>query len=217
MIALNIQLFEKDLFHIDLLELLFKFSFNIVFAFLIIRVLYYPSNKKKEFLFSYFLINILIFSMCALLRSVNLDTGFALGLFAVFGIIRYRTEAIPIKEMTYLFIIIGVAVINSLWNNKISISEILAVNTIIVICTFLIEKMWLLENESTKMITYERIDLIKPENHQELMTDLKARTGLNIHKFIIKDVDFLRDVAKIEIAYFNNEEQADFMDESIKS
>lgn len=189
----------------DLNKLLFKLSINFIFAFIIIRMLYYPSGKKKEFLFSYFLINILVFSMCALLRNVNLDTGFALGLFAVFGIIRYRTEAIPIKEMTYLFIIIGIGVINALWNKKISVLEIVAVNSIIIIVTYAVERLWFLKSEFTKSIAYERIDLIKPENHPELLIDLEERTGLNINKFEIEDIDFLKDTAKIKIYYFNHE------------
>lgn len=189
----------------DLNILLFKLSINFIFAFIIIRLLYYPSGKKKEFLFSYFLINILVFSMCALLRNVNLDTGFALGLFAVFGIIRYRTEAIPIKEMTYLFIIIGIGVINALWNKKISVLEIVAVNSIIILVTYAVEKLWLLKSEFTKLISYEKIDLIKPENHKELLADLENRTGLEINKFEIEDIDFLKDTARIKIFYYNIE------------
>ena len=130
-----------------------------------------------------------------------MEMGFALGLFAVFGILRYRTEAIPIRQMTYLFIVIGLSMINSLGNKSISWFEILLANGIITIITYLIDRVWFNTIELTKTILYEKIELIKPENEQELIEDLKQRTGLQIVAVKIDKVDFLRDTAQIKIYY----------------
>tara|TARA_B100001115_G_C15513365_1_gene243306 strand:- start:89 stop:484 length:396 start_codon:yes stop_codon:yes gene_type:complete len=130
-----------------------------------------------------------------------MEMGFALGLFAVFGILRYRTEAIPIRQMTYLFIVIGLSMINSLANKSISWLEILLANAIITIITYLIDRVWFSTIELTKTILYEKIELIKPENEQELIEDLKQRTGLKIVAVKVDKVDFLRDTAQIKIYY----------------
>ena len=130
-----------------------------------------------------------------------MEMGFALGLFAVFGILRYRTEAIPIRQMTYLFIVIGLSMINSLANKSISWLEILLANAIITIITYLIDRVWFSTIELTKTILYEKIELIKPENEQELIEDLKQRTGLQIVAVKVDKVDFLRDTAQITIYY----------------
>lgn len=196
----------------DFSELLIRFIFNFLIAFVLIRVIYYPTHRRKDYLFTFFLFNILIFFICILLNSVKLKLGFAFGLFAVFGILRYRTEQLPIKEMTYLFMIIAVAIINSLTSNKISLVEVLFANITIVIATFLLEKVWLLKHESRKTITYERIENIKPENHQLLIDDLKERTGLKIHRIQIGKVDFLRDTANIRIFYFEEGESTSYDD-----
>jgi hypothetical protein len=127
--------------------------------------------------------------------------GFALGLFAVFGILRYRTEAIPIRQMTYLFIVIGISMINSLANKSISILEIIFTNGFITLITYLIDRVWFQTLELKKVITYEKIDLIIPRKQNELIEDLKERTGLPIHAVKIEKIDFLRDTASITIFY----------------
>jgi len=129
--------------------------------------------------------------------------GFALGLFAIFGIIRYRTINIPIKEMTYLFIIIGVSVINALANKKISYSELLFTNVAIVAIVWGFERIWFLKHESTKMILYEKIELIKPENYSLLLQDLNTRTGLDINRIEIGKINFMRDTVEVKIFYYN--------------
>jgi hypothetical protein len=120
----------------DFTELVFRFSINFIVAFVVIRMLYYPSAKRKDYLFTYFIFNMLIFFVSFLMSSVKLQLGFAFGLFAVFGILRYRTEPLPIKEMTYLFIVISIAVINALANKKISFFELAFTNTVIMAFTF---------------------------------------------------------------------------------
>lgn len=186
----------------DFFELLFRTFFNLIVVLLIARYIYYPVTKNKDYLFTYLLISVSVFILCFLLDNVKLQLGFALGLFAIFGIIRYRTDAMPIKEMTYLFLIIGISVVNALANKKISYAELVFANLLIVLLTFGLEKLWLLKHESRKNIIYEKIDLIKPENQTKLLEDLNARTGLDIVRYEIRKIDFLKDIAYIRIFYY---------------
>jgi hypothetical protein len=144
--------------------------------------------------------------MCFLLESVKLQLGFALGLFAVFGIIRYRTTTIPIKEMTYLFVVIGLSVVNALANKKVSYAELLFTNFIVVAATLFIEKFKNLENESFTIVLYEKIELVNPERKQELMQDLENRLGIKISRIEISQVDFQKDIAKILVFFFKSEQ-----------
>jgi len=197
----------------DFLQLLLRFSFNLVILLILIRLLYYPVAKRKDYLFTYILLGTAIFLLCFLLENVKLQLGLALGLFAIFGILRYRTSQIPIKEMTYLFIVICISVINALANKKVSYVELLFTNLIIIVVTFSLEKLWLLKHESRKTIMYEKIDLIKPENYQMLLKDLEKRTGLKINRVEVGRVDFLRDVARLTIYYFEPTNQVNISDE----
>jgi hypothetical protein len=200
----------------DLLGMVIRLSLHLAFIFLLVRVIYYPIAKRKDFLFTYFLFSISIFLMCFLLESVKLEMGFALGLFAVFGIIRYRTDAIPIKEMTYLFIIIGMSVMNALINKKISLAELTFANLSIIALTYGLEKVWLLRHESQKIIVYERIDLIVASKRAEMILDIETRTGIKINRIEIGKLDFLRDTALVKI-YFYEDQQPGQMDESLTS
>ena len=149
------------------------------------------------------LISTAIFLLCYLLANVHLDLAFALGLFAIFGIIRYRTDAIPIKEMTYLFVIIGLAVMNALVAG-ISIAEIALANVVLIGLAYGLEKVWLLRHESRKIILYERIDLVKAGNRVALKKDLEERTGIKINRVEVGRIDFLRDTALIKIFFFED-------------
>lgn len=195
----------------DFLKLLFRFLFNFVFIFGIVRLVYYRKQQNKEYLFTYFLLGCVIFLLCFLLDNVKLQLGFALGLFAIFGILRYRTDTIPIKEMTYLFVVIGLSVINALANKKISYAELLFTNTVVFFMVYGYEYLWLKESTLSKKILYEKIDLIKEENRKELIEDLENRTGLDIEWVEVGSIDFLRDVANLVIHYHEspqtNEEQ----------
>jgi hypothetical protein len=197
----------------DFLELILRFSFNFLVLLVLVRVLYYPLAKRKDYLFTYILIGTTVFLLCFLLENVKLQLGLALGLFAIFGIIRYRTNAIPIKEMTYLFIVIIVAVINALANKKVSYTELFFTNLAVIIITFSLERLWLLKHESRKTILYEKIDLIKPENYQLLLEDLEKRTGLKINRIEVGRVNFVRDVARVTIYYFEPSNRVNISDE----
>ncbi|MBN2349001.1 MAG: DUF4956 domain-containing protein [Bacteroidales bacterium] len=187
---------------VDFLELVTRFSFNLLVTVILVRYLYYPVTQRKDYLFTNILIGSSVFLLCFLLDNVKLQLGFALGLFAVFGIIRYRTNPIPIKEMTYLFIIIGISVINALANKKVSYAELVFTNLVIVLITFLLEKVFLLKHESSKTILYEKINLIRPDKREELLKDLEERTGITIRRIEIGRIDFLRDTARIKIFYY---------------
>ena len=188
----------------DFWRLLLKTLFNLSIVLVLARGVYYPLTKNKDYLFTYLLISLTVFVLCVLLDDVKLQLGFALGLFAIFGIIRYRTDPIPIKEMTYLFLVIGISVVNALANKKISHAELLFANLVIVFVTYGMERLWLLKHESRKNIVYEKIELIVPERHGDLLADLKKRTGIDIIRFEIKRIDFLRDVANICIFYYED-------------
>lgn len=195
-----------DIIHIsDFFELLLRFVFNLTIVVIIVRGLYYPLARRKDYLFTYILISSVVFLLCILLENVKLQLGFAFGLFAIFGILRYRTNAIPIKEMTYLFLIIGISVVNALANKKVSWVELLFTNLAIMGIIYALERVWLVKHESSKVIIYEKIDLIKPEKYDLLKKDLEERTGLNINRIEVGRIDFLRDTAKLVIHYFETQ------------
>lgn len=186
----------------DFIELVSRFVLNTVVIVLLVRWLYYSTARRKDYLFTFILISTVVFLLCFMLESVKLQIGFALGLFAIFGIIRYRTDAIPIKEMTYLFIAIGISVINALASEKTSIVDLIFANSVIIFITFGFEKLWLLKHESQKVIIYEKIDLIKPEKREELIRDLCERTGIKkINRLETGKIDFLKDTCIITIYY----------------
>lgn len=197
---LDIPIFDDDFY-----KMIFRFALNISFLSIIIRGLYYSTTRRKNYLFTYYMIGIIVFFICFTLKKFELDLGMALGLFAIFGIIRYRTDPIDIREMTYLFVVIGVSVINSLANQKMSYAELLCGNLVIISFLYFIEKKWLIKTKEEKTIQYDIIENIKPENRALLKEDLEQRTGLNICSITIGNVDFLKDSATIKISYFINE------------
>lgn len=200
------DLFDLILFNEDVYMLIFRLLINLFFMTLIIRFLYYPISKRKDYLFSYYLIGIIIFFLCFGLKKMEIDNGMGFALFAIFGIIRYRTDAIEIKEMTYLFLIIGMSVINSLASNKVSIAEMAIVNMSLVAITYGLERVWLLKHETRKTVVYERIDLIQPDRMEEMKSDIEMRTGLNINRVEVGKIDFLNDTAQVRIYYFDDDQ-----------
>lgn len=214
----KISLFITDIFKIGgfeifnfsgLLELIGRFSLNLIVILILVRWLYFSTTKRKDYLFTYILISSIVFLLCFLLANVMLQVGFALGLFAIFGIIRYRTNTMPIKEMTYLFLIIGISVINALSGTATSIFEVFFTNCILVFITYGLEKRWLLKHESSKNIVYEKINLIKPEHYNELIEDLQTRTGIKkITHVEIGEIDFLRDICHLKI-FFETTDKVD--------
>lgn len=213
LLATSSQIFGIELINApDFGELLLRFFLNLAVIIVIVRYLYYNTSRQKDYLFSYVMISTVVFLLCFLLNSVKLQIGFALGLFAIFGIIRYRTDSISIKDMTFLFIVIGISVINALANKKISYAELFFTNLIIIFLVWVMEKIWLVNREGKKMIEYEKIALIKPDKEAELIADLKERTGLDITRVEIGKIDFLKDSARIRI-FFNIKEHGKNLEE----
>ncbi len=190
----------------DFYGLILRLVINLLFLTLLIRVLYYTKTRRKDYLFTYYLIGTITFFLCFGLMQMDIDTGMGLGLFAIFGIIRYRTDAIEIKEMTYLFMVIGISVVNALASNELSISEVAVINIFVVLLTYLLENVWLVKHETRKTINYERIDLIKPDKQDLLKADLEKRTGLTINRVEVGKIDFLNDTAQVRIYYFADDQ-----------
>ncbi len=208
---LNIELMNWE----DFFDLILRSVFNLGIIILIVRYLYYKKTRRKDYLFTYILISLVVFFMVFLLENVKLELGFALGLFAIFGIIRYRTQQIPIREMTYLFLVIGVSVINALANKKVSYAELIFTNFAILAITYLLEHVFLMRHESRKTINYERVDLIKLDKRRELILDLEERTGLKINRVEIGRIDYLRDSVRVFIYYFESDNMPNFADDEL--
>jgi len=186
---------------LELSNLIIRFGFNLSVAFIIIKLIYQRDHNNNDFVFTYFMFNSLIFFFASILGSITINMGFAFGLFAVFAILRYRTDPIPIKEMTYLFIVITIGVINALSGDEVSIGALVFTNTALVGLTYFLEKYWQNNLLVSMNIDYEKIENVKPENHEALLADLKERTGLNIQDFQFYRMNFLRDTARIKIYY----------------
>jgi len=188
-------------FSSELLNLIIRFGFNLSIAFIIIKLIYHRNHTNNDFVFTYFMFNSLIFFFAFLLGKITINIGFAFGMFAVFAILRYRTNPIPIKEMTYLFIVITIGVINALSNSEVSFAALLFTNIALVSLTYFLETYWQKNLLARITIEYEKIENIKPENRDTLLADLKERTGLNIQSFEFRRMNFLRDTARIRIYY----------------
>jgi len=192
----------------DFGKLLFRLVFNVGVLFVLIKLIYdNGATGRHEFIFTYFALGVSIFLLCFLLEDVKLELGFALGLFAVFGILKYRTDPIPIREMTYLFVVIGIAVVNALANKKVSFAELFLTNAAILLCVFLLEN-WLFKNEGHIDVVYERIEKIRTEDRQALIEDVEKRTGLKVKRVDFTKIDFLKDIAYLRVYYVKEKRAA---------
>ncbi|MCP4219521.1 MAG: DUF4956 domain-containing protein, partial [bacterium] len=170
----------------NLLDLMVRFGYNFGTAFIIIVWIYYPREKKREYLFTFFVFNMLIFFVCAFLKTIIVNIGFAFGLFAIFTILRYRTETIPIREMTYQFMVITLGAVNGLAENGSWHPELVLIDVIVIVGIFLLDGNIFFKEEFSQSIQYEKIDLIMPAKRAELLDDLRERTGLNIRRIKIE-------------------------------
>ena len=182
-----------------------RFSFNLFIAFVIIKLIYHRDYKGNDFVFTYFMFNTLIFFFAYILGNLDINMAFGFGLFAVFAILRYRTDPIPIKEMTYLFIVITIGVINALSTNQVVFEELIFANVAIVVMTFFLEKYWVsnlvVKDYRIKTIVYNDMDMIKPENYQKLLDDVVKKTGLQIIDCKVGRINFLENWANVKIYY----------------
>ena len=193
------RVFGIKFYDSDFWELLLRLALNYSVAFIIIRLIYKPTRKDSEYVFTYLIFSPLVFFICHLFKSVDLSIGFAFGLFAVFSILRYRTTTIPVKEMTYMFVIIAVAVINALSTKKVSYLELFFTNFIIIAITAILERSWATKGLVAQTLFYENIENIHPSKADVLRQDLSDRLGQEIVRYEIQELDYLRDVAKIVV------------------
>ena len=172
---------------------------NMAAVLLIIFFIYYPNYRKLDNIFTFVIFNLVIFLLTFVLKYVKLSMGAAFGLFAVFSMLRYRTAGISMKDMTYLFIFIALGLISAI---QLEILQLLTITGLIVAGTFIMDSKYIIKRELCKTVQYENIELIKPGHKEELMEDLKNRTGLNIHRVTINKINFLRDTASVKIYYY---------------
>ncbi|MFZ4614233.1 MAG: DUF4956 domain-containing protein [Bacteroidia bacterium] len=196
-----------------IIKTLSKFSWRLIIdlfsVFVLVRFVYFPIYKHRELFFTFFIFNLIIFLICFLLNKVELSMGAAFGLFAVFSMLRYRTEDISIKDMTYLFLVIAMGLIAAVTkikdtNDLYEYIFLAIVNAIIIVITYLLESNLLMKKEFVKIINYENINLVQSNREAELIADISARTGINVHRISIQKIDFLRDAAQIKIYYYEN-------------
>lgn len=184
----------------SLLQLLFRFAINLLVCWLVVGLFYYRKSQRRDYYFTFMMFGVTVFLMIFLMDNVKVQIGFALGLFAIFGMIRYRTETIPIREMTYLFAVIGVSVINGL-AMTVSYAELGVTNLLVVLAVWILERFKYKHRLDSKIILYEKIELIKVGRERELIADLHDRTGLDIQKVEVGHIDFLKDTAYVKVYY----------------
>lgn len=183
------------------MELIVPLSLNLLFTTTVVRWVYYRLYRDRDYTFTYFLINLVTFSIAYLLSHVPVEMGFALGLFAVFGILRYRTEAIPVRNLTYLFVVIGIALVNALANGGITTVELMATNVVIAGTVAVLEAASFSAREHSRLICYDRLDLLSPDATDELIADLRKRTHLPVERVEIGNVDLVRDCVDVVVHY----------------
>ncbi|MHC1778357.1 MAG: DUF4956 domain-containing protein [Lentimicrobium sp.] len=181
------------------IKFVYSILIDITSMLIIFGLIYFPNYRNKEFMFTFFIFNIIIFIITFVLNKTSISMGAAFGLFAVFSMLRYRTEGISMKEMTYLLLAIALGLINAI---GLSLLPISVFNLILVLFIFVLDHPLIFKQEQSKAIAYENIEMIKPENHQLLLDDLCKRTGLNIHRFTISSIDFLKDATSIVVYYY---------------
>ena len=185
---------------VSLVQMFCSFALNFVVVWIIVHFFYYPKARRRDYYFTFILLASSIFMMIYLMDGSKMEIGAALGLFAVFGIIRYRTESVPIREMTYLFFLVALSVVNGTTSN-LSVVESVAANVIFICVVFLAERLLIADKEGCKFVQYDNIDLIQPEKSAELKADLEKRLGLKILRVEVGAVDFLRDMAMLRVYY----------------
>ena len=185
----------------ELISLILGAGLNLLVALVIVRFIYYPGTQDKNYVFTFLAFNTVIYFVLGMLTDSTLSVGVGFGLFAIFSVLRYRTDEIPIREMTYLFVIIALPVMNSLLAINDAIPVLIAANAFVVALLYVLERGWGFRYEVSKKITYERIELITPANSEALLADLRQRTGLPIKRAAVGRIDFSRDTAEITVYY----------------
>ncbi|MCI7315535.1 MAG: DUF4956 domain-containing protein [Bacteroidales bacterium] len=190
---------------------------NLITVWVVVHFFYYPKGRRRDYYFTFIMLSVSIFMLIALLLqdSADMGIGAALGLFAIFGIIRYRTESVPIREMTYLFFLVALSVLNGKSDNLTLLEQII-VNAAFVVCVWICENFLTHSNEGCKFVKYDNIELIKPERYDELKADLEERLGLKIIRVEVGAVDFLTDMTMLRVFYLDSEKRIKSVDRQLK-
>ncbi|MBQ6742546.1 MAG: DUF4956 domain-containing protein [Bacteroidales bacterium] len=204
---LNIQLFDGP----ALGKMLILFGINLLVCWIITHFFYYRKSHKREYYFTYMLFSTAIFFILYQLQNMSVEVGVALGLFGIFSMIRYRTEQLPIREMTYLFVLIAISIINGAGMAS-SYASFIATNIIFILLVWVLEAAGMSNRKAQKIITYEKIALIKPDRREELLADLRERTGLEIVKVQVGSINFLKDTAFLKVTYLPDDSEPNDID-----
>jgi hypothetical protein len=204
---LNIQVFDGP----ALGKLLILFGINLLVCWIITHFFYYRKSRRRDYYFTYILFSSAIFFILYQLQNMSVEVGVALGLFGIFSMIRYRTEQLPIREMTYLFVLIAISIINGAGMAS-SYASFIATNVIFILLIGVLEAAGMSNRKAQKIITYEKIELIKPERRAELLADLRERTGLEIVKVQVGSIDFLKDTAFLKVTYLPDDPEPNDID-----
>ncbi|MDH8701948.1 hypothetical protein M2138_001300 [Dysgonomonadaceae bacterium PH5-43] len=204
---MGVSLYDPNI----LLMLLIRFAANLLVCWIIIQFFYYRKSVRKDYYFTFMLFSCTIFLLLFILQNLSMEFGFALGLFCIFGMIRYRTETVAIREMTYLFVIIGISAVNGL-SMDVDYTTLTVANLLFIAIIWVLESNKFVKHTSTKIVLYEKIALVKPDKHAELIADLKDRTGLDVTKVEVGHIDFLRDVAFLKVYYKVNSDEINTID-----
>ena len=192
-------------------RMLILFGVNLLVCWIITHFFYYRKSRRGDYYFTYMLFSMAIFFILYLLQNMKVEVGIALGLFGIFSMIRYRTEQLPIREMTYLFVLIGISIINGA-GMATSYVSFVSVNVLFILVVWVLEAVGMANRKAQKIITYEKIGLIKPDRREELMADLRERTGLDIVKVQVGSIDFLRDTALLKVTYIPDDPEPNDVD-----
>jgi hypothetical protein len=195
-----------------ILEFGVRYALNLIVTFVLIRTFYYARHKNKDFVFTFFLFNSVLFLICFLLSSTKIELGFSFGLFAIFSIFRYRTVTVPVREMGYFFLTVTVGIINALANLSDTLLLLMICNLLILILTYILDGNLGLEHESFEEINYDRMDLIQPEKRTEMLRNLRERTGLSIHRVKFQKIDFSKNVVNLHAYYYTQENESAMKD-----
>ncbi len=190
----------------DIVNFTLGFLLNFVVALIIVRFIYYPRTKDKRFVFTFLAFNMIIYFVLSLMVSIQLGIGVGFGLFAIFSVLRYRTDPMPIREMTYLFIILALPVMNSTGMLESSWPQLMLANSMVILVLWLLENEWGFRYEVSKHIIYEKIELVPPTRRAEMIADLEARTGLKVKKVNVGKIDFLRDTAELQVFFAESDQ-----------
>jgi hypothetical protein len=204
---LGLPLFDAP----SLWKLLVLFGINLLVCWIITHFFYYRKSRRRDYYFTYILFSSAIFLILYNLQNMTIEVGIALGLFGIFSMIRYRTEQLPIREMTYLFVLIAISIINGAGMAS-SYASFIAVNVLFILIIFVLEAVGMFNHKAQKIITYEKIDLIRPDRREELLADLRQRTGLEIVKVQVGSINFLKDTAYLKVTYIPDDPEPNDID-----